>query len=778
MQTRISSEKDVELKVVKPLLDKHGYKESDWTANFPIPTGRNKIYADFLISSDFNNLDNAVNLIIETKKPDVDLMSFIRQAISYGRLTKAKYSILINNLKYIVVDNGSQQVINESNTNETLNFLSKKEYFNKKNIITYGQSEIEIARKEAKIFSEVDEFSSKFEKCQDAIRNIDGKTGSDAFDELSKILFIKIFLEEHEPNSKVFSTKSINEFGVSIIKDTYFKKVKDKYNDIFKSDDHIELKDESIIEIVKILEPYTLKNTEIDVKGRAYEILLGKTFLGSLGQHFTPRTVVKFMIDMIDPTEKINSNFIPKIIDPACGSGGFLIEALMRMLKKADNLNLSNEQKDIIKQESLFGSDINDRLVRVAKMNMSLHGDGKGGIYQVNGLNGNDSINRHKYDFVITNPPFGTKTKDERILKKYTIKTKSSDNGVSGEILFVERCYNLLKDDGVLAILIPDGLINNKTTENVRKFINDNMEIDAIISLPDKTFKSANANAVTSIVFATKRKINKNKYIFMSLAEEIGFERKTKNARSINDNDLPYIYQQYSSYRSNLTMYNEMDDNIIELSRSPKSFLVKREYVSNSRIDATFYYSTYLYKNTFSYQSTKLKDYAKIVKRSLSDIEDEIPYIEFSSVVPQVGLITNYKMIDNTTRPGRAKYLLNYGDVIAARMRDSEENIAIVPKSLDKVLATNGFIILEPISPMTKECLYYLLVSEANLNQVRWKSSGTIMPTIDDKEYLKNWVPKLSVTEIENITSKIKPKLDKMFLSLEEIQNSIKTRLF
>ena len=168
----------------------------------------------------------------------------------------------------------------------------------------------------------------------------------------------------------------------------------------------------------------------------------------------------------------------------------------------------------------------------------------------------------------------------------------------------------------------------------------------------------------------------------------------------------------------------------------------------------------------------KLEKYAKITKRYLEQIEDEIPYVEFSSILPSVGLITSHKDITNETRPNRAKYLIKTNDIICARMRDSETNIAIVPSSYNETLATNGFVVLNPIPPMTVECLYYLLRSNTNLNQVRWKASGTIMPTIDENEYLKNWVPELSVNEINDITKNLRPKLQKMFDVIDEINVS------
>ena len=402
----------------------------------------------------------------------------------------------------------------------------------------------------------------------------------------------------------------------------------------------------------------------------------------------------------------------------------------------------------------------------------------KGGIYWCNGLTGNKELNSRQYDYVLTNPPFGTKTKESSILRNYELSPDSPPKeGVNGEVLFVERCIKMLKNEGKIGILIPDGLINNKTTKFVREYIMDNLEIDAIVSLPDRTFKSANANAVTSILFGTKRKEKINKYIFMALADEIGFERKTKNAKPISQNDLFSIHTAYTQYMTNIHDYNNRSDTIIEIRSNPKVFLVKKEYLKNKRIDATYYFSTYLYMNHIGEETVKLSKYAKVVHRSLDFIENEIPYIEFGSVLPGLGIISNHKEITQSIRPGRAKYVIKKGDVICARMRDSETNIAIVPEQYDNSLASNGFVILNPIPPMTIECLFYLLSTETNLNQVRWKSNGTIMPTVDDGEYLNNWIPKLSIEQITKITSIIKPKYEAMFSVIDELTCQLKNDL-
>ena len=135
-----------------------------------------------------------------------------------------------------------------------------------------------------------------------------------------------------------------------------------------------------------------------------------------------------------------------------------------------------------------------------------------------------------------------------------------------------------------------------------------------------------------------------------------------------------------------------------------------------------------------------------------------------------MGIISKSKLIDEDSRPNRAKFLVKKNDIIAARMRDSETNIAIIPEAYDKSLVSNGFIVLEPIYPMTVECLYYILYQQYNIDQVRWKASGTIMPTVDYDEYLENWVPNLSEKEIQDITRSVKPSISQLFSAIENLE--------
>ena len=332
-----------------------------------------------------------------------------------------------------------------------------------------------------------DEFSKLLFKCHNIIRNNDKLSPEAAFDEISKVLFIKIRYERESDEGQIFSKdrfvknrkayETLNkEMGVSDAKPFYqnlFEKTKQQFvnDDLFDPTDTIKIKEASFEAIVKELEVYNLSRTADDVKGIAFEKFLGKTFRGELGQFFTPRTIVDFMVALLDPEEG------EVICDPCCGSGGFLIKAFEYVREKIENDiqkvkeqikaqlfdekydSLSDKKKEsidkrvdeyftILNQEldtmqtnsrlqrlshdCIFGTDANPRMARTAKMNMIMHGDGHGGVHHHDGLLNVNGIFENRFDVILTNPPFGSRVEkslkiteadkfaDEAKIKHYT----------------------------------------------------------------------------------------------------------------------------------------------------------------------------------------------------------------------------------------------------------------------------------------------------------------------------------------------------------------------
>ena len=311
-----------------------------------------------------------------------------------------------------------------------------------------------------------DEFAKLLHKCHNIIRNNDKLSPEASFDEISKILFIKIMYERNPKQEAIFSLKQFERLkeawnmsrGKSESESSYmqrlFEDVKAEFltDNIFDENEKIKLRERSFEQIVKELEIYNLTSTSADVKGIAFEKFLGRTFRGELGQFFTPRVIVDFIVDLLDPKEN------ELICDPCAGSGGFLIKTFESIrktmddyyieLKKAkqkeifgleleniDDEELQNQYEEFVSivnkeeeekirklsHESIFGTDANPRMARVSKMNMIMHGDGHNGIHHNDGLLNVNGIFHNRFDVIVTNPPFGT-----NLDKKYPLVEEDS----------------------------------------------------------------------------------------------------------------------------------------------------------------------------------------------------------------------------------------------------------------------------------------------------------------------------------------------------------------
>lgn len=314
-----------------------------------------------------------------------------------------------------------------------------------------------------------DEFAKLLLKCHNIIRNNDKLSPEAAFDEISKILFMKIRYERNPKDDEIFSLKQFTDLkdAYNKVRDDHdessymqklFKDTKAAFKDdnLFENNETIKIREKSFEDIVKELQIYNLSNTSDDVKGIAFEQFLGKTFRGELGQFFTPRVIVDFMVELLDPKEG------ELVCDPTSGSGGFLIKAFEHIrtqisndiegqkekiqkeyfgenLEKIDDekiskivegklaeldkeLQLSLDKSHVVtridklSKSCIFGTDANPRMARVSKMNMIMHGDGHGGVHHNDGLLNVNGIFENRFDVIVTNPPFGSRVdKDLKI---------------------------------------------------------------------------------------------------------------------------------------------------------------------------------------------------------------------------------------------------------------------------------------------------------------------------------------------------------------------------
>jgi type I restriction enzyme M protein len=763
----MKTEADVIHKKINPFLEKLGYSQNingEIEYEKALSVGRNKtVFPDIVI-----NIDGTPAFVIDAKRIGENLRFYDKQAISYGLLLRTPYALLTDGEKIICLDTNTEEVLYDCELSVfPTDFLSKKKLKQKiiKTIHNVDNNRLEEAKKVLSIFDDIRKFAEVLYECENIIRDNEGLTGSDAFDEIAKILFIKIYYEKQAMQGReneINVDNLIKRGGGDFFKGYIFTEVKKHNADIFEADDIIKLSNDTILKIVAILQDYTLLQTNIDVKGRTFEIFLGRTFTGSLGQFFTPRTIVKFMVQFCMPyLQTFTKENICKIIDPSCGSGGFLIDTFQFLCQANQN---DKEYIECLRKQAIFGSDINPRLARVAKMNMILHGDGYSGIFHANGL---QTGSNDFYDLVITNPPFGSKDDNKAILSQFELgaekhlkKNKKSDKKEQlREILFVEKCIKITKQGGKIAILLPDGILNNKKTKYVRDYIRKHTIIEAVISLPDRSFKASGANSKCSILFL-KKKLNEDEkqcLVYMAIAEKVGFETKTKNAVETKENDLLAIYENYNKSKLGIyEVFHKSKEKYKEVDKNPSCFVLKPELIID-RIDATYFYAEYIYKLDREFQ--RISNVADVVKnnKDLSKFpEEEFKYIQFSNIDTKLGSITGFEKYLGSEAPDRAKQVVKAGDIICASVKDSEENIAIIPESLDNAIVSTGFVVFRAIPPMTSEALYVLLKQRNNLIQVRYKASGTIMPSISANDYSSNIIPKLELNEVEKITVEIK----------------------
>ena len=374
--------------------------------------------------------------------------------------------------------------------------------------------------------------------------------------QLINLIFCKIFDERFTaPKSIVRFRVGLNESNTDVRQrvEKLFSDVKAKYKEVFTKEDTINLDDNSIAYIVGELQNYCLVDAERDVLADAFETFIDHALKGGQGQFFTPRNVVKMMVEILDPDDS------DVIIDPACGSGGFVIESLRyiwnKIVNRYEEMGWSAtailEEKIDVANKCIRGIDKDYFLSKIAKSYMAIMGDGKSGIFCEDSLerpeNWSDStrqkIDMGKFSVVLTNPPFGSKipVTGEDKLKQFELahkwkNKKGTNEWEKGElaekeapqILFIERCYQLLKYGGRMAIVLPDGIFGNNKLGYIRKFIMDRFRLVGVIDIPIETFMP-NTGTKTSILIVQKLKKNdipEDYPVFMCVAETCGHDRR------------------------------------------------------------------------------------------------------------------------------------------------------------------------------------------------------------------------------------------------------------
>jgi type I restriction enzyme M protein len=605
-------EEEVRQKYICRLVDSYGFSLNQMAQEMQVTNsqrGQGSARADIVIWR--NNADKEANkypiIVVECKAENVT----IRKEDYYQGMNYASWA----HADFFVTTNTKETRIFKLVTGEIPDKLDEIVDIPDSSKVN-NQKEIDKLLKQTKAFTR-EEFSKLLFKCHNIIRNNDKLSPEAAFDEISKILFIKIRYERENDEGQIFSKsrfvenrkayeKLNKEMGVTDAIPFYqnlFVKTKQKFahDHLFDDNAKIEIRENSFEQIVKELEIYNLSTTSDDVKGIAFEEFLGKTFRGELGQFFTPRKIVDFMVSVLDPQE---GEFV---CDPCCGSGGFLIKAFEHVRSKIEadierqkeivksqyyssdydkmsdrkkmeleakvskifsclneelNINNSRGRLRSLSFDCIYGTDANPRMARTAKMNMIMHGDGHGGVHHHDGLLNVNGIFENRFDVILTNPPFGARVDKDLLITeadKFTDTNKiveyknrygedyekalqqvndnvnkpllnlyKIDSSLT-EVLFIERCLNLLKPGGRMGIVLPEGVLNNDKLQKARNFVEGKAKILLIVSIPQDVFVASGANIKPSLLFFkkfTEEEANNYSYIRQKAHEQVANKYK------------------------------------------------------------------------------------------------------------------------------------------------------------------------------------------------------------------------------------------------------------
>lgn len=529
--------------------------------NYPVE--QVKQYVKVTVGSDVKEADIIVysdkeckkpHIIVECKKATITEQEFqqaVRQAYAYAFATAGT-------VKYIWVTSGIKNEYyafdKELDSRESVTDIPQ---YRVKKLASYkfaknGGTTANGQKLSPLVKVEESELTNRFKQAHQALWGGGELNPSEAFDELDKLIFCKIFDEKKkrgngepydfqiikvEPKSKDRQDIEIadRETSENLLKRLILlyeegKNIGERKNDTEIFREGIKLNATKARTVVGYLEGVDLLHTDLDSKGRAFETFMGSFFRGDFGQYFTPRNIVSFIVDCL-PIDETH-----RVLDTSCGSGGFLLLALDKVRKAArDFYDVKDGEQEPLEcheqwhdfaEYNLYGIEINEQISRTAKMNMIIHDDGHTNVVTSDGLispedlrakTNNDGFKEKSFDYIITNPPFGSTVKqtEKAYLHQYNLATKEVDwlnpnskaserPSQSTEVLFIEQAERYLVDGGYLAIVIPDGVLTNSSMQYVRDYISDTFRIVAVISLPQTAFSAKGAGVKSSVMFLKK----------------------------------------------------------------------------------------------------------------------------------------------------------------------------------------------------------------------------------------------------------------------------------
>lgn len=583
----------------KRLVNELKYPKNRIGVEVALQLGSKKPRADIVVyAENMPHTQEHIQIIVECKKENIssnDKKDGIEQLKSYmSACPNCEWGLWTNKKERKVL----RKIINEQS--KTVEYIE----FNDIPDVTGNTEDIDRPKRNKLIRADGDNLFLAFRRCHESIHLFDGFNKENAFFEFLKIIFCKIRDERNIPKALEFyvsSTERGNLDGQNACKtriNKIFDEVKKQFPQIFAENESIKLTSHSLVEVIAELQGYSFLATDVDLKGRAYEEIVGSNLKGDRGQFFTPRNVMRMAVKMVNP--KLDE----KILDPACGTGGFLVTAMNGVIEQLkqdwtkefgeNEHEWGDDAKKVLQQRiseaaasSFFGFDIAPELVKATKMNMVMNNDGSGNILRNDSLMpphlwddefkitlakalqmDADSLKSHHdiglFDVIITNPPFGSKItiQQEFMLNQYQIGhgwispknknntsqtwlKKADTSPAPPEQLFLERCLQFLKPAGRMAIVLPDNILGAPGLGYIRQWLLAEAKIIASVDLDSDTFQP-HTGVQTSILILQKKtdaekladlKGGLQPYnIFMAKVDKVGHDKRGVNTYVRDEN--------------------------------------------------------------------------------------------------------------------------------------------------------------------------------------------------------------------------------------------------
>ena len=539
-----SPEEKIRAKTFIKLIEEKKYPLETLAIEVPVKRGsenKSNKRADIIIYKDKNH--KKASIIIECKKQDQrDLKEAKEQALSYANFLRADYAQATNGKESVTLyikDDGNDLIDDIPNYGGDAPLWKYLRDSKDNNILS----------------TTTEELKSLLQKIHDYLWNGGKRNPAEAFSEFSKIIFTKI-MDEKIAEYDADYDKEYYEFQKNRDEDKYglekrikglYNRYKEKDKNVF--DNSLILDADEIKFLVDKLEAINFSKTELDIKGQVFQKFFADFFKGTAGQYFTPLNIVRFIVQCFDIKQD------DLVLDPSCGSGGFLLQVLQYMQEKSKNIKNEIARHSYwhsFAEKNLYGIEISGGISQTAKMNMIIHDDGHTNVITADGLDifenfikKNNKFQKNSFDYIFTNPPFGSSipsTKSyfehfsfsesevhfiDKIIDKKSSKELSNQKS---EILFLERYFEFLKEGGIVASVLPDGILTNSSTQNVRDYLLERFYLLASFSLPQHTFSNYGAGVKSSILILRKKsKKDFDKFITQKESIELKITNANKN---------------------------------------------------------------------------------------------------------------------------------------------------------------------------------------------------------------------------------------------------------